>query len=170
MHIKKLTISGFKSYKNTVVELSPQTSIIGAWPHLLGRLAAARALSCWRRRGCPRGSWPHPLSLTHPHCPTPPLPLPPTVGRNGSGKSNFFDAIRFVLGESHDARASNRQTLLHDGEGEQNVSAYVEIVLDNSDDRLPMDTAEVTLRRQVGAKKDEYFVNMKKCAKVRAGW
>ena len=30
MHIKKLTISGFKSYKNTVVELSPQTSIIGA--------------------------------------------------------------------------------------------------------------------------------------------
>ncbi len=36
MHIKKLTISGFKSYKNTVVELSPQTSIIGAWR------------SCWR--------------------------------------------------------------------------------------------------------------------------
>jgi len=31
MHIKKLVISGFKSYKNTVVELSPQTSIIGAW-------------------------------------------------------------------------------------------------------------------------------------------
>ena len=39
MHIKKLTISGFKSYKNTVVELSPQTSIIGAW-----RAAGAAAL------------------------------------------------------------------------------------------------------------------------------
>ncbi len=116
---------------------------------------------------CALSPLPAPLTLApSSHAPT--LALPCSVGRNGSGKSNFFDAIRFVLGESHDVRASNRQALLHDGEGEQNVSAFVEIVLDNSDDRLPTDTAEVTLRRQVGAKKDEYFVNMKKSQKVRA--
>lgn len=101
----------------------------------------------------------------HPH----PHPLNPSlVGRNGSGKSNFFDAIRFVLGESHDPRASSRTSLLHDGDGgEQIVSAYVEIVLDNTDERLPVDTEDVVLRRQVGAKKDEYFVNSKKSQKVR---
>jgi len=74
-----------------------------------------------------------------------------------------------VLGESHDPRASSRQALLHDGDGgEQIVSAYVEITLDNSDERLPVESNEVTIRRQVGAKKDEYFVNMKKSQKVRS--
>lgn len=41
----------------------------------------------------------------------------------------------------------------------------MELVLDNSDGRLP-DGPEVILRRQIGAKKDEYFVNMKKTQKV----
>ncbi len=71
MHIKKLTISGFKSYKNTVVELSPQTSIIGAWR------------GCWR--GCPAlpagahcplvGSHTHTLHPSRPRAPS--LPPPP---------------------------------------------------------------------------------------------
>ena len=76
-----------------------------------------------------------------------------------------------MLGESHDPRASSRQALLHDGDGgEQLVSAYVEITLDNTDERLPVDSNEVTIRRQVGAKKDEYFVNMKKSQQVRCAF
>lgn len=55
--------------------------------------------------------------------------------------------------------------ILQQGHGERAVSAYVELILDNSDGRLP-EGPEVILRRQIGAKKDEYFVNMKKTQKV----
>ena len=39
------------------------------------------------------------------------------VGRNGSGKSNFFAAIRFVLNDAytHLSRREERQALLHVG-------------------------------------------------------
>lgn len=62
-----------------------------------------------------------------------------TVGRNGSGKSNFFYAIQFVLSDefSH-LRAEERQALLHEGTGARIISAYVDIVFDNSDNRLPV--------------------------------
>ena len=39
------------------------------------------------------------------------------------------------------------------------MSAYVEIVFDNSDNRLPVDRAEVRLRRNIGLKKDEYYLD-----------
>ena len=90
------------------------------------------------------------------------------MGRNGSGKSNFFDAIRFVLGDDNEnMRAESRQALLHEGASGAAVSAFVEIVFDNSDERLPYEAGDVTIRRQIGAKKDEYFINMKKVQKVR---
>ena len=31
MHVKRVVLSGFKSYKNTTVELCPGTNIVGAW-------------------------------------------------------------------------------------------------------------------------------------------
>jgi structural maintenance of chromosome 3 (chondroitin sulfate proteoglycan 6) len=39
------------------------------------------------------------------------------VGRNGSGKSNYFDAIQFVLlaPKFLDLRQDDRQRLLHEG-------------------------------------------------------
>ena len=39
------------------------------------------------------------------------------VGRNGSGKSNFFDAIQFVLlaPKFYQLRQEDRQQLLHEG-------------------------------------------------------
>lgn len=38
------------------------------------------------------------------------------VGRNGSGKSNFFWAIRFVLGDAYsNMTREERQSLLHEG-------------------------------------------------------
>ena len=39
--------------------------------------------------------------------------------------------------------------------------AYVEIIFDNSDNRLPIDESTVTLRRQIGLKKDQYYLNKK---------
>ena len=84
------------------------------------------------------------------------------VGRNGSGKSNFFYAIQFVLSDEYShLRPEQRQALLHEGTGPRVISAYVEIIFDNSDGRLPIDKDEVFLRRVIGSKKDNYFLNKK---------
>ncbi|KAL6527888.1 Structural maintenance of chromosomes protein 3 [Orobanche minor] len=84
------------------------------------------------------------------------------VGANGSGKSNFFHAIRFVISDLfHNLRNEERQALLHEGAGHQVLSAFVEIVFDNSDNRIPADKEEVRLRRTIGVKKDEYFLDGK---------
>ncbi|CAI5738254.1 unnamed protein product [Peronospora farinosa] len=89
------------------------------------------------------------------------------IGRNGTGKSNFFDAIRFGLLTSRFAnlRPDERQALLHEGSGKHVMSAYVEILFDNKDGRLPVDDEEVVLRRTIGVKKDEFFLNRKHITK-----
>ena len=51
--------------------------------------------------------------------------------------------------------------MLHEGTGPRVISAYVEIIFDNSDGRLPIDKEEVYLRRVIGSKKDNYFLNKK---------
>lgn len=89
------------------------------------------------------------------------------VGANGSGKTNFFHAIRFVLSDLfHNLRAEDRQALLHEGAGHQVLSAFVEIVFDNTDNRVPVDRDEVRLRRTIGLKKDEYFLDKKHITKT----
>lgn len=88
------------------------------------------------------------------------------VGANGSGKSNFFHAIRFVLNDvSSSISQQERQKLMHEGAGNAVMSAYVEIVFDNADQRLPFDRDEVRLRRTIG-KNDEYTVDRKKITKT----
>ena len=109
------------------------------------------------------------------------------VGRNGSGKrfvrpqntrfyldnnisfccSNFFDAIQFVLlaPKFANLRQEDRQHLLHEGAGSSVMAAYVEVVFDNSDGRLSLETDEVVLRRTVGLKKDEFFLNRRRVQK-----
>lgn len=54
-------------------------------------------------------------------------------------KSNLFLAIQFVLSDefSH-LRPEQRQALLHEGTGPRVVSAFVEIIFDNSDSRVPV--------------------------------
>ena len=50
-----------------------------------------------------------------------------------------------------------RGSLLHEGVSvTTTLSAYVEIVFDNSDNRFPTGKDEVILRRTIGLKKDEY--------------
>lgn len=111
MHIKRITIQGFKTYKNEtiVTNLSPHHNVV--------------------------------------------------TGRNGSGKSNFFAAIRFVLSDDF-SRLSNedRKALLHES-STPTLFAYVEIVFDNKDRRIPTPTDEVKVKRSVGFKKDDYSLN-----------
>lgn len=90
------------------------------------------------------------------------------VGRNGSGKSNLFDAIQFVLlaPRFSTLRTEERQALLHEGSGSAAVNAFVEVVFDNSDNRFSLENSdEVVLRRTVGAKKDEFFLQRKRATK-----
>ncbi|EOY33201.1 Structural maintenance of chromosomes (SMC) family protein isoform 1 [Theobroma cacao] len=89
------------------------------------------------------------------------------VGANGSGKTNFFHAIRFVLSDLfQNLRSEDRHALLHEGAGHQVLSAFVEIVFDNFDNRIPVDKEEVRLRRTIGLKKDEYFLDGKHITKT----
>ncbi|XP_028806112.1 structural maintenance of chromosomes protein 3 [Neltuma alba] len=89
------------------------------------------------------------------------------VGANGSGKTNFFHAIRFVLSDLfQNLRSEDRHALLHEGAGHQVLSAFVEIVFDNSDNRIPVDKEEVRLRRTIALKKDEYFLDGKHITKT----
>ena len=55
--------------------------------------------------------------------------------------------------------------MLHEGAGSRVMAAYVEIIFDNSDGRLSVDADEVVLRRTVGHKKDEFFLNRKRVQK-----
>lgn len=72
-----------------------------------------------------------------------------SVGRNGSGKSNFFYAIQFVLSDEFtNLRAEERQALLHEGSGARIISAYVDIIFDNTDNRLPVGTYSHRNRRR----------------------
>ncbi|KAH9831249.1 structural maintenance of chromosome protein 3 [Rhodofomes roseus] len=90
------------------------------------------------------------------------------VGRNGSGKSNFFAAIRFVLSDAYTSMSrEERQSLLHEGVSvATTLSAYVEIIFDNSDNRFPTGRDEVILRRTIGLKKDEYSLDKKSASKA----
>lgn len=60
-----------------------------------------------------------------------------------------------------------RQSLLHEGVSvTTTLSAFVEIVFDNSDGRFPTGKDEVVLRRTIGLKKDEYSLDKKSVQKA----
>lgn len=61
-----------------------------------------------------------------------------------------------------------RQALLHDSSSSTSttLSAFVEIVFDNSDNRFPTNGAEVILRRTIGLKKDEYSIDRRSASKA----
>ncbi|WFD44305.1 Structural maintenance of chromosomes protein 3 [Malassezia psittaci] len=91
------------------------------------------------------------------------------LGRNGSGKSNFFAAIRFVLSDAYTSLSrEERQALLYDTSGATATtsSAFVEIVFDNKSGRFPLNGSEVTLRRTVSLSKDEYLIDKKNASKT----
>lgn len=59
-----------------------------------------------------------------------------------------------------------RQALLHEGSGSAVMSAYVEIIFDNTDGRFPTGKDELILRRTIGLKKDEYSLDRKNATKT----
>ncbi len=77
------------------------------------------------------------------------------TGPNGSGKTNIIDAVLFCLGElsSRRLRAENFSKLIFSGtpnsDSRKKDSAKVVIQFDNSDNRLPTDTATVTFSREI---------------------
>ncbi|CAJ0572595.1 unnamed protein product, partial [Mesorhabditis spiculigera] len=85
------------------------------------------------------------------------------VGRNGSGKSNFFLAIQFVLSEEFaHLRPEQRMGMLHEGTGPKVTVARVEIIFDNSDRRIPaVESDVVRVVRQIAQKKDQYYIDQK---------
>uniref|UniRef100_A0ABD2X2J5 Structural maintenance of chromosomes protein n=1 Tax=Trichogramma kaykai TaxID=54128 RepID=A0ABD2X2J5_9HYME len=84
------------------------------------------------------------------------------IGKNGAGKSNFFAAIQFLLNnELFHLSDIQKQGFLFDSSNKKVITASVEIIFDNSDHSLPFDKDEVSLRRVIGLKKDQYFLNKK---------
>ena len=61
---------------------------------------------------------------------------------------------------------ANSECCVQEGAGHAVMSAYVELVFDNSDGRLPVDRDEVRLRRTIGLKKDEYYLDKKHMTKT----
>ena len=77
-------------------------------------------------------------------------------GRNGSGKSNFFWAIRFALAEQETTlNKQQRQSLIKDGES----FAFVQLTFDNHDHRFPTNHAQMVLRRTISLKRDEFSID-----------
>jgi structural maintenance of chromosome 3 (chondroitin sulfate proteoglycan 6) len=89
------------------------------------------------------------------------------VGFNGAGKSNFFQAILFVLSDQYSAlRAETRKALLHEGAGQAVLTAFVEVILDNSDRRIPIESDQVSIRRLIGVKKDDWLLDGRHATKA----
>ncbi|TDL35069.1 chromosome segregation protein SMC [Jeotgalibacillus sp. S-D1] len=90
------------------------------------------------------------------------------VGPNGSGKSNIIDAIRWVLGEqsAKSLRGAKMQDVIFAGSDSRkplNI-AEVTLTLDNEDQALPLDYAEISVTRRVFRSGDsEYLLNNQPC-------
>ncbi|KAK8822103.1 hypothetical protein WA538_000196 [Blastocystis sp. DL] len=82
------------------------------------------------------------------------------LGVNGSGKSNFFKAIQFVLSPKYmKIDEEKMRELYYKGRSDAVTTARVDIVFDNTDERFPIESDEVTIRRTIGGNVDSFYVN-----------
>ena len=90
------------------------------------------------------------------------------IGPNGSGKSNISDAIRWVLGEQSikTLRGSKLEDVIFAGtEARKSLGfAEVDMTIDNSDGKLPVEYSEVTITRRVyRSGESEFYINKNQC-------
>ena len=90
------------------------------------------------------------------------------VGPNGSGKSNISDAIRWVLGEQSPKmlRGGKMEEVIFTGTDTRKSRGMAEVtlVIDNSDESLPIDYKEVAItRRMYRSGESEYHINGNQC-------
>ena len=86
------------------------------------------------------------------------------IGPNGSGKSNISDAIRWVLGEQSikTLRGSKLEDVIFAGTQARKSLGFAEVnmTIDNSDGKLPVEYSEVTVTRRVyRSGESEFFIN-----------
>lgn len=125
MYLKKIEISGFKSFANkTVLDFLPECNIAN------GDKCGITAI----------------------------------VGPNGSGKSNVADAIRWALGEQSwkNLRGKKSEDVIFSGTDKKARlgAASVTLYFDNSDKRIPIEFAEVSITRKIyRSGESEYLIN-----------
>jgi chromosome segregation protein len=90
------------------------------------------------------------------------------VGPNGSGKSNISDAISWVLGEQSPKmlRGGKMDEVIFAGTASRKSRGMAEVtlVIDNSEEILPIDYAEVAItRRMYRSGESEYAINNNPC-------
>jgi len=86
------------------------------------------------------------------------------VGPNGSGKSNVADSLRWVLGEQSPKiiRGKKADDVIFAGSDKKVRQGFAEVTatFDNSDRRIPVDSAEVSIGRRVDRTgESEYLLN-----------
>lgn len=94
--------------------------------------------------------------------------LTAVVGPNGSGKSNIIEAIRWVLGEqsAKNLRGGKMPDVIFSGSSSRSPLniAEVTMVLDNTDQFLPIDFNEVSIKRRLSRSGDsDFFINQSAC-------
>ena len=90
------------------------------------------------------------------------------IGPNGSGKSNISDAIRWVLGEQSmkSLRGAKSEDIIFAGTQARKSLGFAEvsIVIDNNDNKLPIEYSEVTVTRKIYRNGETgYFINKVPC-------